>query len=1060
MTPLGRTGARLVIAAALFAAAAGGAASPSDGRGSRWSALVQPTFANFGPDDGLPQETVTSIAEDGQGFLWFGTADGLARWDGYHFRSYRPAPGVAGSLPDNYILRLFADRQGRLWIGTAAGGIARYGADCDCFEHPAAATASSGSAQIEAFADDGAGGIWAGTDAGLEHRAGDGSLIARFDHEGEDAARLPSDRIRSLLLDGSGRLWVGTRSGLFHRDTPEQPFVPAAFPSESASQLNISSLFEDRTGAIWIGTATAGAYRIDAGKSVARPVTGAGLETQWVYAIEEAKPGEIWLGTHGQGIVTLDQTSGEIFRMRHQAARQSSLASDRVWALHRDRSGMMWVGSGIGVGRTMIQTGIVSIHGGADIPGGLHGTDLTAVLARRDGTLWLGLGDNGIDIVAPRRGVVARVSPNPLLPDTALPNKSIAGLVEGNDGTVWIGTDGGLYRADSPGQHVRRIGIPGAAPDMGIGALLMDGDRLWVGSTAEGLWSIDLRNGAVLDRYSTPALPDSEIMVLAKAPDGVLWVGTANGLARLDTASGKTEVIAADPADAGKISAGLVSTLLIDRKGRVWVGTQGGGIDLLDHRAPDGRPVFRRIRLSDGLPSGNIDWLAEDNDGTVWASTDGGIASLSGDPPAIRSYRRAEGVAFHGYWGNSGAKTAEGDLLFGGSGGLTLVEPGKVARWSYDPPIVLTDLKVGGQPAAPARFGAGRPIPITPSANSIVAEFAALDFSAPERNQYSYRLEGYDKDWIRTGPDRRIAAYTNLPPGDYTLALRGSNRDGVWTRAALELPVKVLPAWHQTWWARGGVALALLALLLGIVRARTAQLHHRQKWLEELVTERTDQLAQSARQADLLLENILPRHVIDELGLTGKVDPIRHDGASILFTDLVGFTQAASTMPADRMVSELNAIFAAFDDIAEREGIEKIKTIGDAYMAVAGLAEQEDDHAHRCVRAALAMLAFLEARNGEASFKWNIRVGIHSGPVVAGVVGRRKYAFDVWGDAVNMAARMESAGEPGRINVSAYTYDLIRQDFDCIYRGKQVARGKGEVDMYFVTCAREGAEEA
>jgi class 3 adenylate cyclase len=198
---------------------------------------------------------------------------------------------------------------------------------------------------------------------------------------------------------------------------------------------------------------------------------------------------------------------------------------------------------------------------------------------------------------------------------------------------------------------------------------------------------------------------------------------------------------------------------------------------------------------------------------------------------------------------------------------------------------------------------------------------------------------------------------------------------------------------------------------------------------------------------------MLPEVVIQELTETGKVKPAEHRNTTILFTDLAGFTQAASTMPAERMVGELNDIFAAFDDITGQEGVEKIKTIGDAYMAVAGISSLQPDHAERCVRAALRMQEFMAHRNENAAFKWSLRVGLHSGPVVSGVVGKHKYAFDVWGDAVNIAARMESSGEVGRVNISAYTFDLIRSVFECVYRGKLEAKGKGAVDMYFVVGA-------
>ena len=218
-------------------------------------------------------------------------------------------------------------------------------------------------------------------------------------------------------------------------------------------------------------------------------------------------------------------------------------------------------------------------------------------------------------------------------------------------------------------------------------------------------------------------------------------------------------------------------------------------------------------------------------------------------------------------------------------------------------------------------------------------------------------------------------------------------------------------------------------------------------------------VAAEHEHSERLLLNILPAELAKELSATGVARPARYDSATILFTDFSGFTQVASAMPADRMVAELNEIFGAFDDICDECGVEKIKTIGDAYMAAAGLPKPCADHAQRCVRAGLRMLDYLEQRNRASAFKWSLRVGVHSGPVVTGVVGKRKYAFDVWGDTVNVASRMESSGEPGRVNISAYTYDLIRTEFECEYRGKVDAKGKGQIDMYFVTCAMVDAKE-
>jgi adenylate cyclase len=231
--------------------------------------------------------------------------------------------------------------------------------------------------------------------------------------------------------------------------------------------------------------------------------------------------------------------------------------------------------------------------------------------------------------------------------------------------------------------------------------------------------------------------------------------------------------------------------------------------------------------------------------------------------------------------------------------------------------------------------------------------------------------------------------------------------------------------------------------------------HNRQ--LEEKIGERTAELEAEKEETERLLFNILPIDVARELRARGVAAPRRHGEASIIFTDFVGFTTTVGTMPARRLVQELNHIFSAFDRIVESHGIEKIKTIGDAYLAACGLPHKRSDHALVCVTAALAMQAFIHKQNEENAIKWRMRVGIHSGAVVAGVVGRRKFTYDIWGDTVNIAARMETAAEAGRINVSAYTYDLIREDVACEYRGKIHVKGKGKIDMYHVTGLRQAA---
>lgn len=220
--------------------------------------------------------------------------------------------------------------------------------------------------------------------------------------------------------------------------------------------------------------------------------------------------------------------------------------------------------------------------------------------------------------------------------------------------------------------------------------------------------------------------------------------------------------------------------------------------------------------------------------------------------------------------------------------------------------------------------------------------------------------------------------------------------------------------------------------------------------LEGLVEERTADLREARDKSDALLYNILPREAADEIKATGHTEPRRFDDVTVIFTDFEGFTNTVSVMPAAHLVNELNEIFQKFDDIIDHHGLQKIKTIGDAYMAVGGMPEPDSSAAARAVDAALALAACIDERNQDAAVKWRIRIGLHTGSVVAGVIGKRRLIYDIFGDTVNIASRMESNGQPGRINLSAYTYNLVRSRHSCEYRGKITLKGKGDVDMYCV----------
>ncbi|KQX26156.1 MULTISPECIES: ligand-binding sensor domain-containing protein [unclassified Sphingomonas] len=845
----------------LLACALAVLATDPGGAAPRWTNLAATVFHNYGRNEGLPHPVPTALAQDRDGFIWIGTQGGLTRWDGYRFRVYKADPATAGSLPDDWVQTLHVDPVGRLWIGGGAGGLARYDPVRDRFLQVPIGR-NQARTHIGAIADDGRGGLWVGTDQGLHHLdPATGTVRAT-------AIAIADAPVRALLRDRRGALWVGTTRGLARRSAGSAGWTTVAFDHEPTS---ITALFEDPGGRVWIGTQRRGLFVVDTPGAQPRAVGTDPILTEGsVSSISPANPREIWVGLRGNGIAAVEVATRQLRFIRHDRTVASSLAHDDVWALMRDDAGSMWVGSIGGLSYHPRNSGLISaVLASQDRAGGLSSTDPLAVLATRDGRVWMGYLAGGVDVIDPAAGRVAALRPgNGRHPATTLPPDIVFAMAEDDRGGVYIGTRRGLYRTGPAADGVRLVPLPGLDPQVSITALSFDDGILWVGSDEEGLIGmVPDRAGqvgrVVFGKKDSAALTDDGVNVILRGNGRDLWVGARNGLYRVDKTTHAVDHIEANPADPTALPGRNVVATLIDRRGRLWAGTFGGGLAMMTGRDAAGRWHFRRIGVADGLPHMNVDSLQMDGSGIIWAGTDDGLARIDPDDLAVRAVRQADGSALVDYYAGAGATTAAGEAVFGAKGGLTVVRPGPLPRWTLQPPLVVTDLRIGGVPQPAARLNRPDPIAplmVKPDSNSIAVEFAALDYTAPERNRYSYRLDGFDRDWTETDANRRLAIYTNLPPGDYVLRLRGSNRAGIWAERELALPIRVLPAWYQRLWLKLAGGLLLLLAVFAIVRWRTQYLRKRQGDLERQVADRT---------ADLRAANARLGHLAQTDPLTG-----------------------------------------------------------------------------------------------------------------------------------------------------------------------------------------------
>jgi signal transduction histidine kinase/ligand-binding sensor domain-containing protein len=828
---------------------------------------ADPYFESVGSTESIPDNNVSALAQDPAGFLWIGTPDGLIRYDGYRFRHYDNDPEDLDSLGGDFVRSLLTARDGRLWVGTNADGAYVLDPDSGEIERFRARAGDSGGLSnnsVRALAQDADGGIWIGTREGLDHwDARTGRLRQHRGRLGSGSSQ--DEQIFALLVDASGDLWIGSWNGLSVRRRSTGEFERVALTTDDGRSLTgeqVQSLLQLDGGQLIVGTARSGSYAIDPAQRTLRRIPGAadpaaGAIQPAVLSLLQPQPGLLWIAAFG-GIDVLDANDFRLLRkIRPDPANSSSLAHDQIRALLRDRSGQVWIGGyGGGLQRhDPANDAIRILRHSPSRADALSFPSVSSVLELTDGRIWIGTRGNGVDVWDRQRGVVRGFRPDSGNPQ-ALASGVVSSLAQAHDGTLWVGTVDGLHRFDPGTGGFTRFGIDDGLPDAYIRRLLVGrDDQLWIGTDA-GLARRAAGARIEVIRAADDSAVRGDVNALVQTANGRLWVGSSMGLLTVDPATAVLRPMQMRSADdSSSIQAGVVG-LLLDRAGQLWADTPNGLHRV--HQIDDETVTFESIsaRLGDvGVPFGAN--LLEDREGRIWSQR------FVYDPRSDSLYElgRADGADLGTPWFRAGIATRDGLMLFGGSKGLMVVDPARFRRWQFEPPLVLTELKVGGVPMP--LDGAEQGFAVSPEQRSFTAEFAALDFTAPQRNRYQYRLDGFDRDWIDTDASRRVVSYNSLSPGRYVLRVRGSGRTGVFSAQELAVPVTVLAAFWQSWWFIL-LMLTLSALgLIGGVRLHNLRIRRRAEALEHLVARRTAELTHAKESAELALQQL--RSAQDEL---------------------------------------------------------------------------------------------------------------------------------------------------------------------------------------------------
>ena len=832
------------------------------------AATAPPLYlTNLTTADGLPEGTVRSVLQDSQGFMWFGTEDGLVRYDGQHLVRYGIASGAKHGLPGSFIRQIAEGPDHNLWIAINNGGVARWNRsrnDFTVYRHEPDDPNSLASDEIRTLAIDAQGRVWIGTtDAGLDvldPRSG------RIQHLRNDAANpgwLASNHVTTLTFDRAGDLWVGTDQGLDELEPGRHTFrhfrsVPG--DSHALTGSYVTQVLEDRSASIWVGTQNGGLDRLDRNGRLLQvfrhdPQNPGSLASNYVYALLEDRDGDLWVGTEA-GLDLLDRTAGTFVRYRHERDDPHSLPDSLVESLYQDSAGLVWIGTSTGgVSRWDPR----SAELGARRPDWLESRFVTAFADASDNRVWIASMAGGLaeyDLDSGRRidlgSLTARLE--------ALDHGRVLALREDRRGVLWIGTMfQGIATLD---RHGRLSWIPVKPRDphslsaAGIMTIFRARNgQMWVGTHGGGADVIDPVTGWVrqLPNGSAPGSVSSEIVnAFAEDSRGNMWIGTDGGGLDLAAPDGTViKVFRHDPHDPASLPSNTIYALAVDSHDRVWIGTSGGGL-ALGSRA-DSAPAsvrFRTFSLGQGLTSDTINGVLIDASGDVWMSGNAGLMRLNPDDEVVKTYHVADGAMGEEFTEGAHFHLRDGRLCFGGPGGFNIFDPSRLEESSKPPRLTLTGIEILGAPASGVTpYWLRTRIPLSYRDNIVSLDFNVLDFTSPEHNRVAYRMAGLTDRWIDLGAQHRITL-TNLEPGDHVLEVRGANSDSVWS-APLKITLHRDPAPWASPWAYAIYALVVLGLVAHRLRKQQLERRHQARERERLEAEvaaRTRELSESNRQ--------------------------------------------------------------------------------------------------------------------------------------------------------------------------------------------------------------------
>jgi ligand-binding sensor domain-containing protein len=828
------------------------------------------TSENSIPQKGLSANTVYSILQDSYGYMWFGTWDGLNKYDGYTFTTYDRKNGLSNET----INAMVETEDGNIWIGTDDGlnCLNRHSEKVTVFRHdPPDSTTISGNRITCLFRDE-PGRLLIGTDQGfcifyietltakrypnrdfglrnarsnqINHimRASDGIYwtatnfgLLEYDPATRASIRhlnrpgypgsLSDNRVRFVYEDKINRIWVGTENGLSLLNRQEQKFtVFKNNPSdpESISGNHIECMFEDSSGNFWIGTDGSGLNILDQenltfGRVEAGSNQKVGAVNNRVYDIMEDLQGNVWIGTFS-GVSIWDKFRPKFNLYTASQDDDESLVNNFVWAFLEYRPHIFWIATDAGIEVFNSNTRKFSpLSSFFTTENKLSSNRVRALLKDSFGNIWIGTRDAGLNKLETKTGKVFAFKPSIQYRNSICDN-NILGLYQDDDGLIWVGTNNGLNTID-PVTHKIRV----------------------------------FKN----DPDDPNSISSNTVYDFLKDHQGNLWVATLNGLNLFHPGSGTFSSYKNLWHDENKVITDRLFCLYEDRDNNLWLGTRGGGLELFDRQ----NHTFKSYTVEDGLPNNVVYKIIEDDNGHLWMSTNWGISMFDKKNESFVNFDVTDGLQSNEFNAGAGLKASDGKVFFGGMKGFNVFDPGQIKMNPKEPRIIITSFKKFNRPR-PGQLLDGDTIVLSHNENFFSFEFSSLDYTSAFRSKYGYILENYNRDWTYVGGRRHFAEYTNVDPGTYTFRVIGSNNNGIWNAQGVSVTIIVTPPWHQTWYFRLLFTLTAIFIIWFLVNSRLRRIR-RKHAMEKKVLKIEKQLFEIQQKALRLQMN--PHFIFNSL---------------------------------------------------------------------------------------------------------------------------------------------------------------------------------------------------